>query len=72
VVLAQPERFDGYHGLAQVYQRRQRVDQAVLFADEAIRLGQAFLADGSLDPSAMLELKRFRLQLKPPSSTASR
>ena len=42
LVLAQPEHFDGYYGLAQVYQRRQRVDQAVLFADEAIVSARPF------------------------------
>ncbi len=72
LALAQPEHFDGYYGLAQVYQRLQRLAQAILFADEAIRLAQAFLADGSLDPSTMLEMKRFRLQLRPHSGTAAR
>ena len=63
LVLAQPEHFDGYYGLAQVYQRRRQLDLAILFADEAIRLGQVFIDDGTLDPSTMTEMKVFRLQL---------
>jgi len=65
LVLAQPEHFDGYYGLAQAYQRQQLIPQAILFADEAIRLAQTFLADGSLDPIGMQELKDFRSQLEP-------
>jgi tetratricopeptide (TPR) repeat protein len=70
LTVAQPEHFDGYYGLAQVYQRQQLIPQAILFADEAIRLAQAFLADGSLDPIGMQELKDFRSQLEPAASTA--
>jgi hypothetical protein len=65
LALAQPEHFDGYYGLAQVYQRQHLAPYAILFADEAIRLAQAFLPDGSLDPSTMVELKQFRFQLGP-------
>src|SRR6266851_9357745 len=32
LALAQPEHFDGYYGLAQVYQRQQLLPQAILFA----------------------------------------
>jgi len=71
LVLAQPQHFDGYYGLAQVYQRQQRLDQAILFADEALRLGQVFLNDGSLDPSTLEEMKRFRLQLDTLSGPAA-
>jgi tetratricopeptide (TPR) repeat protein len=71
LVLAQPEHFDGYYGLAQVYQRQHRLDQAILFADEALRLGQVFLNDGSLDPSTLEEMKRFRLQLDTLSGPAA-
>ena len=67
LVLAQPEHFDGYYGLAQVYQHQQLISQAILFADEAIRLAEAMPADGpySLDPIAIVELKQFRFQLGP-------
>ena len=60
VALAQPEHFDEYYGLAQVYQRHapRLLPQVILFAD------------GSLDPSNALELKQFRLQLDPGSSPA--
>lgn len=71
LTLAQPEHFDGYYGLAQVYQRQRLLPQAILFADEAIRLAQAFLADGSLDPSTMQELQEFRSQLGPTASPAA-
>jgi tetratricopeptide (TPR) repeat protein len=69
LVLAQPKHFDGYYGLAQVYQHRQLISQAILFADEALRLAQPFLEDGSLEPIGMQELKDFRTQLGP--ATAS-
>ena len=65
LTLAQPEHFDGYYGLAQVYQHQKLIPQAILFADEAIRLAQAFLDDGSLEPIGMQELKDFRSQLEP-------
>jgi tetratricopeptide (TPR) repeat protein len=71
LTLAQPEHFDGYYGLAQVYQRQDHLDLAILFADEAIRLGQVFLADGSLDPSTLAEMKQFRRQLGPQAGTAA-
>lgn len=71
LTLAQPEHFDGCYGLAQVYQRRRQFDLAILFADEAIRLGQAFIDDGTLDPITMTEMKAFRLQLGPHSGPAS-
>jgi tetratricopeptide (TPR) repeat protein len=65
LALAQPEHFDGYYGLAQVYQRQHLIPQAILFADEAVRLGEAMIADDpeSLDPIALQELKEFRTQL---------
>jgi len=73
LALAQPEHFDGYYGLAQVYQRRHQWEHAILFAEAAVRLGEAMPSDGpdSLDPIALLELKAFRAQLGPAPSTAS-
>jgi hypothetical protein len=44
---------------------------AIIFAGQAVRLAQAFLADGSLDPSTMLELQEFRSQLGPAASPAA-
>ncbi len=63
LALAQPEHFDGYYGLAQVYQRQGQLALALLFADEAVRRGQAFIDDGTLDPITMVEMKAFRLKL---------
>ncbi|MCC6191288.1 MAG: hypothetical protein IT318_19880 [Anaerolineales bacterium] len=71
LAVAQPEHFDGHYGLAQVYQRQKLIPQAILFADEAIRLAQAFLADGSLEPSGMQELQEFRALLGPADSSAA-
>ena len=65
LTLAQPKHFDGYYGLAQVYQQQKLIPQAILFADEALRLAQAFLDDGSLEPIGMQELKDFLSQLEP-------
>jgi tetratricopeptide (TPR) repeat protein len=63
LTLAQPEHFDGYYGLALVYQRRHRLDAAILFADEAIRLAEILFPQGDLDPITVEELKTFRAQL---------
>jgi tetratricopeptide (TPR) repeat protein len=71
LTVAQPEHFDGYYGLAQVYQRQQLIPQAILFADEAIRLAQAFLDDGSLDPIGMQELQDFRSRFEPAAGPAT-
>ena len=73
LALAQPEHFDGYYGLAQVYQHLQLIPQAILFADEAVRLGEAMIADDpeSLDPIALQELKEFRAQLGSVPGTAA-
>ena len=73
LALAQPEHFDGYYGLAQVYQHLQLIPQAILFADEAVRLGEAMIADDpeSLDPIALQELKVFRAQLGSVPGTAA-
>jgi hypothetical protein len=71
LTLAQPEHCDGYYGLAQAYQRQRQLDLAILFADEAIRLGQVFIDDGTLDPITMTEMKAFRLQLGTRSGPAS-
>jgi tetratricopeptide (TPR) repeat protein len=65
LALAQPEHFDGYFGLAQVYQRQGQLAAAILFADEAIRLAEAMLPEGDLDPLMVEELKTFRAQLGP-------
>ena len=70
LVLAQPEHFDGYYGLAQVYQHQQLIPQAILFADEALRLAQPFLEDGSLEPIGIQQLKDFRAQLEPATRPA--
>ena len=70
LALAQPEHFDGYYGLAQVYQRQHQLPRAIIFADEAVRLAAAMPADGpySLDPSTLLKLRAFRFQLGRASS----
>lgn len=67
LTLAQPEHFDGYYGLAIVYHRRHRLADAILFADESVRLAEAMPSEGdcSLDPFTLQELKAFRAQLGP-------
>ena len=65
LTLAQPEHFDGYFGLAQVYQRRGQLAAAILFANESVRLAEVMMPDGDLDPSTLEELKSFRVQLGP-------
>lgn len=65
LALAQPEHFDGYFGLAQVYQRRGQLAAAILFADESVRLAEVMMPNGTLDPITLEELKTFRAQLGP-------
>jgi len=65
LTLAQPEHFDGYYGLAQVYQQQGQLAAAIIFADEAIRLAVAMLPEGDLDPLMVDELKTFRAKLEP-------
>jgi tetratricopeptide (TPR) repeat protein len=65
LTLAQPEHFDGYFGLAQVYQHQGQLAAAILLADEAIRLAEVMLPEGDLDPVMVEVLKTFRAQLAP-------
>ena len=71
LILAQPKHFDGYFGLARVFQRLRRPRPAILFADEAIRLAQPFLEDGSLDPAKLEVLRQFRSQLDASAGTTT-
>ena len=71
LVLAQPQHFDGYYGLAQVYHHQQLIPQAILFADETLRLALPFLEDGSLEPIGMQQLKDFRAQLGPATGSVT-
>ena len=71
LVLAQPEHFDGYYGLAQVYHHQHLIPQAILFVDEALRLALPFLEDGSLEPIGMQQLKDFRDQLGPATGSVT-
>jgi tetratricopeptide (TPR) repeat protein len=71
LLVAQPNHFDAYYGLSLVYKQQRQFSRAILFADEAIRLAQAFIDDGSLDPITFEELRSHRASLissSPPQS----
>ncbi len=53
LMMSQPEHHDGYHGLALVYQKLSRKDEAVFFMQEAISRAKVFLDEGSLEQEAL-------------------
>ena len=61
---------DDAAGMA-VYHHQHLIPQAILFADEALRLALPFLEDGSLEPIGMQQLKDFRAQLGPATGSVT-
>ncbi len=53
LIMSQPEHYDGYHGLALVYQQLGRKDESVFFMQEAIAKAKVFLREGTLDQEAL-------------------
>lgn len=49
LTMSQPKHHDGCYGLALVYQKLGRKDEAVFFMQEAIDRAKAFLSEGTLD-----------------------
>jgi len=49
LLMSQPEHHDGCHGLALVYRKLGRKDEAVFFMREAIARAKRFLDKGALD-----------------------
>ena len=66
LIVAQPDHFDGYYGLSLAYKQQRQVNRAMLFADESLRLAQAFIDDGSLDPSTYEKMRLHRQSLMLP------
>lgn len=67
LIVAQPDHFDGYYGLSLAYKLQHQIHRATLFADESLRLAQAFIDDGSLDPSTFETMRLHRQSLTPPA-----
>jgi len=53
LIMSQPEHQDGYEGLALVYQKLGRKDEAVFFMQAAIERAKKFLREGMLDREAI-------------------
>ena len=53
LIMSQPEHHDGYHGLAFVYKKLGRKDEAGFFMQEAISKAKAFLDEGTLDQEVL-------------------
>ena len=60
LILSQPQHHDGYEGLARVYLVKGRLEEALFLMEEAIKLAENFLKDGSLDVEVLEELKQLR------------
>jgi len=64
LILSQPEHHDGYEGLARVYMRKGRLEEALFLIEEAIKLAEKFLEEGSLDIEVLEELKQLREEIR--------
>ena len=67
LILAEPEHHDGYEGLAVVYRRKGRKDEALLLIEHALTLARGFFEEGTLDQEIldkMEEEKRKILNMK--------
>lgn len=64
LILSQPEHHDGYEGLARVYMKKEKLEEALFLIEEAIKLAERFLDDGSLDIEVLEELKHLREEIK--------
>ena len=63
LILAEPQHHDGYEGLALVYQKLGRREEALLLIDHAVTLAEGFLEEGTLDPEVLEEIKEERRQI---------
>ena len=63
LILSQPQHHDGYEGLARVFMVKERLEEALFLMEEAIKLAENFLKDGSLDVEVLEELKQFREEI---------
>lgn len=57
LILAEPEHHDGYEGLAVVYRRKGRKDEALLLIEHALTLARGFLEEGTLDQEMLDEME---------------
>ncbi len=63
LILSQPKHFDGYEGLAQVYVKTDRRNEARLLMDYALELAAVFIAEDSLSPETFERMQKFRQEL---------
>lgn len=49
LVMSQPDNFDGYEGLAMVYTKLNRLEEALYFSDLAVEKATRLYQDGSID-----------------------
>ena len=63
LLLSQPDHFDGYEGLARVYAKTGRLEEARMLMDYALELASHFVAEGTMDRDPFEEMKVFRGEL---------
>ncbi|HDQ71363.1 MAG TPA: hypothetical protein ENN19_04610 [Chloroflexi bacterium] len=49
LMMSQPEHHDGFHGLALVYQKMGRKDEAIFFMQQALNRAKVFVDEGTMD-----------------------
>ncbi len=64
LIMSQPEHLDGYNGLALVYQKLGRKNEAVFFMQEAIVRAKVFLDEGTLDQAVLDRLEQDLKQIQ--------
>ena len=63
LTLSQPNHFDGYEGLARVYAKTGRLEEARMLMDYALELALHFVDEGTMDREPFEEMKAFRAGL---------
>ncbi len=63
LILSQPNHFDGYEGLARVYAKTGRLEEARMLMDHALELAAHFIKEGTMDHEPFEEMKAFRAGL---------
>ena len=63
LILSQPDHFDGYEGLARVYAKTERLEEARMLMDYALELALHFVDEGTMDREPFEEMKAFRAGL---------
>jgi tetratricopeptide (TPR) repeat protein len=63
LILSQPNHFDGYEGLARVYAKTGRLEEARMLMDYALELALHYVDEGTMDREPFEEMKAIRAGL---------